>query len=436
MNRSPTPTRTFSRLLIALALSLACIWSAWQAVRFGLGRMLAGYGLMTNELAPVDQALRLSPGDPDARVNRAALLSQRGDHGQAAAELERAAQLRPRDYYLWLELGMARDRMGDAARAELAFRESKRLAPHYAQPAWQLGNLLFRAGRQEEALEELTRAAKTDSTFVPAVIELSWAARPNPTAVREMLKPQTSLEHLALARFFAKHAAGAEAVVEFRKAGTPKREEAASLITQLIAQGAYRDAREAWAYAYLSGNANPEPPDVLIYDGGFERPLTVDDPGFGWRVSQNLPNTNLSHDAANPREGGKSLRIDFRGISNSATTVVSQLILVEPKTHYRLQFASRTQELVSGGLPFIVVSEATSPHVRIAESAALAGGTDQWRDATLEFDTGPQTRAVLVQVLRKWCTSEPCPIFGSLWLDAFALRKLASNTVGNKQRAA
>jgi tetratricopeptide (TPR) repeat protein len=155
--------------------------------------MLAGYGLMTNELAPVDQALRLSPDDPDARVNRAALLSQRGEHGQAAAELERAAQLRPLDYYLWLELGMARDRMGDPARAELAFRESKRLAPYYAQPVWQLGNLLFRAGRQEEALGELSRAAKTDSTLVPAVIELTWAARSNATAVREMLKPQSLL---------------------------------------------------------------------------------------------------------------------------------------------------------------------------------------------------------------------------------------------------
>ena len=422
MTHKPTPIQTLARLLLALALSLACIWSAWQAVRFGLGRVLAGYGLMTNELAPVDQALRLSPDDPDARVNRAALLSQRGEHQEAAAELERAAQLRPRDYYLWLELGMARDRMGDAARAELAFREAKRLAPHYAQPAWQLGNLLFRAGLEEEALGELVRAAKTDPTLLPAIIELTWAARPNATAVRELLKPQTSLEHLALARFFAKRGAGAEAVVEFRGAGTPNLEEAASLINQLIAQGAYRDAREAWVYAYLSGNANPEPPDVLIYDGGFERALTIDDPGFGWRVSQTLPNIKLSQDSANAREGGKSLRVDFRGITNPVA-VVSQMILVEPKTHYRLQFASRTQELVSGGLPFIAVSEATPPRVQIAETPVLAGGTDQWRDSTLEFDTGPQTHAVLVQVLRKGCTPEPCPIFGSLWLDAFVLTK-------------
>ncbi|MDX6611705.1 MAG: hypothetical protein QOD75_891 [Blastocatellia bacterium] len=410
------------RLLLAVFLSLLCIGAASQAVRLGLSRMFAGYGLLTGDLGPVDQALRMTPDDPDARVNRAALLSQRGDHREAAAELERAAQLRPRDYYLWLELGMSRDRMGDAAGAELAFRESKRLAPNYAQPAWQLGNLLFRAGRQDEALAELVRAAKTDSTFVPAAIELGWAVRPSAAAIKEILKPQTAFEHLALAHFFARHGDGADAIAEWHSSGSENRDEIVSLIRQLIGQSAYRDAHELWAQAYVSGNSNPEPPGVLMYDGGFERPLAVDDPGFGWRVSQKITNVNLSIDANNPREGAKSLRIDFHGVSN-APSAVSQMVLVEPKTHYRLQFSSRVQELVSGGLPVIVVADAAAPQVEFIVSPGLAGGTDQWRDSNVEFQTSDRTQAVVVQIKRLSCASEPCPIFGSLWLDSFSMQR-------------
>jgi tetratricopeptide (TPR) repeat protein len=413
-----------ARLGVALVLAAACIWATWLAARMGLSRMFAGYGFITGELGPVDQALRIVPADPDVRVNRAFLLSQRGEYSEAAAELERATQLRPRDYYLWLELGMTRDQIGDAAGAERAFRESARLAPHYAQPAWQFGNLLFRLGRQDEAFPELLRAVRSDSTFLPGVINLAWAARPDPAAVRETLQPQTSFEHITLAHFFAKHGEGASAVAEFRSAGVSDREDIRSLIKELIAQRSFRDAHEVWAHEYLPGNSHAENDASGMYDGGFEKPLELNEPGFGWQVSQNIPTINLSLDPNNANEGAKSLRIDFRGISNPAVTVASQIILVDPKTHYRLEFAGRVQELVSGGLPVVVVTDAGLPNSTLIESQPMASGTDQWRESVLDFTTGPQTQAVQLQLRRKFCASEPCPIFGSLWLDAFSLRKV------------
>ncbi|MDT7781461.1 MAG: hypothetical protein QOC99_3973, partial [Acidobacteriota bacterium] len=48
-----------------------------------------------------------------------------------------------------------------------------------------------------------------------------------------------------------------------------------------------------------------------------------------------------------------------------------------------------------------------------------------WQDFSVEFNA-PQTTsgAVRVALLRQPCTSSPCPAFGSVWLDAFTLRRL------------
>lgn len=425
METASIPTRPLSnltRLALSAILAAACLGAMWLAIEMGLARILAGYGLLTSDLAPVDQALRLSPADPEARVNRAFLLSQRGEFAAAAAELERAAQLRPRDYYLWLELGMARDQSGDAAGAERAFRESARLAPYYAQPPWQLGNFLFRQGRHDEALRELHRAARSDPTHLPHIIGLAWAALGDAEAVRKVLQPQSAYEHIALAKFFARKGNGKEAAAEFLRAGTTSADDRRDLIVQLMTQKEFDAAYEIWAEG-RDAAANATGADrSRVHDGGFEAPLEIKDPGFGWRVSQDNPAINLSLDAANPHQGGKSLRLEFRGAPGPQTPAISQLIRVQPETRYRLQFAARTQELVSGGLPFVAIGDAVVPAVMFAESQLFPGGSAPWSEYVVDFTTGKETHAVLLQLRRKPCTTEPCPIFGLLWLDSFSLR--------------
>lgn len=440
LSNNPALVR-LARLAIAVVLSLACVWAMWLALRIGfansafLFRPLAALGILSEdgsisgELAAVNRALRLTPNDPDARAVRGLLLSQYGEYGDAVLELERATELRPRDYYLWLELGMARDQLGDQEGAGRALRESVRLAPYYARPAWQYGNLLFRQGRRDEAFAELRRAARSDSALLPGTIDLAWSASGNAEAVRKALQPQRPFEHLALARFLAKHGEGKEAMAEFLSAGATSREDSRDLVTDLLGQKDFRDAHEIWAREH--GNQTAESPEQssLTYDGGFEKPLEVNDPGFGWQVIQNVPSISLSLDTANSYKGARSLRIAFHGDSNSAAPVISQIVLVDPKTHYRLQLAARTEEVISGGLPVVVVSDVDVTGVTLAESEPFASGTSPWHEWVLDFTTGAQANVILVSVRRKSCPAGPCPIFGSLWLDEFFLRAIPGREV-------
>jgi hypothetical protein len=117
--------------------------------------------------------------------------------------------------------------------------------------------------------------------------------------------------------------------------------------------------------------------------------------------------------------------LDWNGNSPPNPPVMSQLVLVEPNARYHLSFAARTQDVVSGGLPFVVVFDKNSKDNRVLAQSATLGkeNNNNWQDYSLEFTTSSETRAILVGLQRESCGADPCPIFGRLWLDAFALRK-------------
>ena len=111
--------------------------------------------------------------------------------------------------------------------------------------------------------------------------------------------------------------------------------------------------------------------------------------------------------------------------------MVSQLVLVTPETRYRLNFAARTESLVSGGLPLVVLKDATSDRPKIAQSGLLSQGTQGWREYSIDFDTTDTTVAITVNIQREPCSSNPCPIMGRAGFDNFSIKRLQPTTSGN-----
>ena len=116
------------------------------------------------------------------------------------------------------------------------------------------------------------------------------------------------------------------------------------------------------------------------------------------------------------------MRVDFSGDSDLGPPVISQLILVEPRTRYQLQFAARTEGLVSGGLPYLIVSNATDGSV-LGQTGLFPRQATDWQDYMLDFNSGENTSTIQLMLRRVPCSKSPCPIFGHLWLDNFVLRK-------------
>lgn len=414
------------RFATAILAICCCLGAATVAARFGLAKIYSKDALTSGSLAAADKAVSLTPTDADAHFARAIALSFEGRPDEAIGEYEQAARLRPRDYFLWLSLGTVRDQAGDKSGALAAFQEAVRLAPYYAQPRWQLGNALLRAGRLDEAFAELRRAAISDSSLLPGLVDLAWGVYGGDAGtVEQVIQPQTAQWHLQLARFLFKHGKTAEGVAHYRAAGTVSDEDRNSLLEELLSAKRFREAYEIW-----SGGRGPQGAAKLssdsygIADGSFEALKSLDQPGFGWRRRRDLQGVAISLDAREPHSGKYSLRLDYQGNSNANAPVVSQLVPVEPDSHYRLSFTARTQDVVSGGLPLIIVTDAGSDREqKIAQSTPLPKNSNGWQEYVIEFATGKETGAVQISVGRQACADQQCPIFGQVWLDDFLMQK-------------
>lgn len=395
---------------------VAC-WTAWASLRVGAARFFAEHGLRTRATQEAELAASLAPADPDTHFARAWLLSHAGDTGGAVRVYERALALRPLDYVIWVELGKTREATGDTAGALEAFRRAVTLAPFYAEPRWQLGNALLRAGSRAEAVAELRRAAESDPRFYPNLVRTLWhASGRDPRALVRDASPRTPDETLALARFLIKEGEPAVGLELLRGSGASLAEEGRrTLVADLIAAERFAEAYGVWSEGRGSTGSLP--------GGGFEEEARSDEQGFGWRFALGGQNVKLSLDADSPREGARSLKVEYAGNSEPSQAPVSRLVAVEPGARYRLTFAARTKEVVTGGPPFVNIVSAAKTGETLAEAAPLAASTDGWQESALEF-TAPTAGAVRVALRRKPCTTSPCPAFGAVWLDAFELRRL------------
>ncbi len=393
----------------------------WSAGRSGLSSLLSNYGASNNQVDAINAAVNLSPDDPGSHYLRGTVLEANGELGAAVSEYRDAASLRPDDYVLWLSLAHACELNGDKSCALAAAKQALALAPYYAQPHWQLGNILLRGGQIDEAFKELRLAASSDPTMLPLIIDLAWQlSRGDVEFVKQTIQPETPESYKALALYFKKRGEVSAASAMFHSAGPGAELERQQHLNELIAAKQFKEAYALWATSHASNSQNVF---GALRDPGFEQENNLEEPGFGWRRDNKAPSLSLSLDDRDPGEGRYSLRVDFKGDSDPKVPIVSQLVLVEPSAHYQLHFAITSEDLVSGGLPGISVIDAGSNAV-LGQTSEFPQRTNNWQDYTIDFKSREETTAVRVSLQRESCRESPCPIFGRLRLDNFFIRKL------------
>lgn len=407
-------------LLVAVAIG-GCLLAIRAAAAFGVSRVLGTYSLMSGNLAAAGEAVHLAPRDAEAHFADAAVLSLSGAPAQSLLELERAVALRPADYGLWSELGLLRDQTGDSEGALAAFNEAINRAPYYSQPRWNRGNVLLRRGDYEAAFSDLRQASQSNPDLMPGLIDLAWGVSKGDVNLTEQLAQiKSDKMRIAFALFLARHGKAKEALAQLGAAGTAPEATKRELVDQLLAKAAFKEAFEVWE-SVGGGDRDTGP---AIQDSGFEESLSFGQGGFGWRVPRDLQATRVSLDATHPQSGARDLQVEFSGNSNPGSALLSQLILLEPAKHYRIHFAGRSQDIVTGGLPLLVVSDAGGEKKQLGASPPLAKGTSEWSQYSFEFTTTPTTAAVLLSLQRESCTTSPCPIFGAISLDSFSVELL------------
>jgi hypothetical protein len=421
----PRMRSRFLRPLLAVVFMLLCAFGIAASWRMGVGRLLARYAAYATLREQADRAVKVSALDAETHSARAAVLYNLHDVPGALRELESAVKLRPGDYLLWLQLGRAREEAGDKEGAILALRESMRLAPYYSEPRWQYGNVLYRMGRFEEAFDELRRAADSNPSLLPVLIDLAWGTyKGDAKAVEKIISPRTDAVRMALARFFIKKEKTVEALALIRALGEMSAEDRKALVVELIKSRQFKAAYEVWAVGEVDNERRVNVAQGIT-DPGFEGRINLTQKGFGWQQERELEGVKLSLDTKEPEAGARSLLIEWNGQPNPPVSVITQTVLVEPNSRYRLRFYARTEKLVTAGLPVLDIADASSKESRVlAESKAFPQDAPAWQEFEVEFSTSDSTEAVIISLRRQNCDTNPCPVFGRVWLDDFSLRKL------------
>ena len=396
-----------------------CLLLMQASARFGMSRMFARYALASNSIEIADEAVKISPSDPEARRARAAVFNRQQNPAEAAKSLEQAISLRYRDDYLWIELGNTREDLGDTQGALSALDQAVRWAPHYAHTHWQRGNLLLRMGQANEAFAELRTAATANPRYAPNLIDLAWGISRNDIKTTEaILDIKNDNQRLALIRYLARNGKGKAVLDQIPLLTKPLSTENKNEIARLLFDSKAFDA----SFALSQPLGYFREPRIINWD--FEEPLVLNDSGFGWIIPP-PQKSRFAIDLTEKSRGEKSLQVNLDGSWTPGTPLLSQIFIVKQSTTYRLTFAVKTKDLVTGGPPVIVINDATNDQL-LGKSENFPTATTPWTKLSVNFTTLPNSQAAVIRLQRNNCDSSPCPIFGTLWLDEFFIEQTES----------
>jgi tetratricopeptide (TPR) repeat protein len=124
-----------------------------------LGTPLAA---VNHAIAERTEAIRITPRNARAFVERADLLYDKGDFDRAAADFTEALRLGAREADVWRGRGMARANLGDFAGAIADYDEALRREPRHAETLHNRGLAHGRKGDTARALADLDEALRLD----------------------------------------------------------------------------------------------------------------------------------------------------------------------------------------------------------------------------------------------------------------------------------
>lgn len=352
----------------------------------------------------------------------------RGDD-MAAHALE-AVRLSPYDYKLRELLASIQESQGYRFDAEQSLRTAVSLAPNYADVHWRLANLLLRQGKLDESTAEFLKAGRQDDQLLPNTLDLLWRASKGDVS---KLRPLVNDDHARLdfAQFLLQRQHAEDAVEVLGEAGRTAKlasSQTSEVLNALIAQGRFDLAKRAWV-GLVADDSNKASDDSTIWNGGFETDILLNHTQFDWSIAAS-DYARISIDGNVAHNGKRSLRIDFSGRDTTRLdSEIKQLVVVKPATRYRLLWFVRTDGLVTPKGPRVEVSPASGAGNTVL-SEAVASGSNDWREMSLDFTTPASamgSTAIYLSIVRRPEFSYDDPTIGTVRFDDFTITELKTS---------
>ena len=399
----------------------AFAFAGWQFAKWGLASSAA------SRAGDVDVALYLTglaPADPQTHYAAAVFLEKSFDPKdieKALQELETATAVSPNNYLLWLELGRARERSGDAEGAERALRQALALAPNYSRVQWALGNALLRQGRTEDAFAEIRKAVVGDPALADSAATTAWLFFDGDiNAIRKAMDGSARFES-SLAALLMREKRFDEALEIWNKIPADEKKTfhkaTGSLLAAKLLEGKrFRSAVQVTNEIGAVDGLQPE----KINNGGFESAVKSEGAGpFEWQIAPGLhPQIALS--GGQKHGGSNSLYLIFNATDAKEFRTVSQTVAVEPGATYRLEVSYRSDLKTAAVFKWQILDAADGKLIASTEGNAPRA---EWTPLHAEFKVPAESDGITIRLVREGC-GQVCNISGNLWFDDLSLQRL------------
>jgi hypothetical protein len=369
----------------------------------------------------------ISPRDPDTHLALAIMLEKSfepGDNERALVEYERAVELSPNNYLMWLALARGLSRTGNVEKADRAFTRAIELAPNYSNVQWAYGNFLVRQNRVEEGFALIAKAAASNPQYPGPAAVLAMQIFDNDVGrVRNVLGGGEDADSAlapvlaSLKRFDDAHNAwyrlpSDQKITKYKKLGD-------QLIEQMVVGGQFRHA--ARITADLDEEEISKPVIGQVANGGFENGVKLKQAGrFEWQIGEGIePQIALSE--THKHTGKYGLWAVFNTFETAGFRQITQTIAVEPGARYRFEAYYVSALKTASKLRFEIINPATG--VVLATTDEMSP-TSEWKRLIVEFTLPADVDGIKIQLLREGCNGPACPVSGTLGLDDISITRL------------
>lgn len=141
--------------------------SSYAKAHMGLGLAIGASGDIPGSIVELKKAIELDPYLAPAYLSLGRAYAAQGNWMGAADQYKKSLAIQ-QDYPALSELGWAQENLGDLAGAETSYRSAVALQPNNAVAHYNLGAVMARLGRKDQARQELQKALSLDQNLTDA----------------------------------------------------------------------------------------------------------------------------------------------------------------------------------------------------------------------------------------------------------------------------
>jgi len=388
----------------------------WYTIREYRAQRLAD----SLDQSAIEKAVRLQPKNATYHdlLCRSMIFVTR-EPTQAIDECRKAAALNPYSSSYWLDLAQAYLSAGNRLQYLDAIHNAIVVDPTTPDTAWNAANFLLIQGDVPNALKEFGVALRGDPTLATPVLNICWQTLHDTVPIQKILPPNPDiyLTFINLLLSNGEPTAAHQIWTSLIQLNQPFDYRHALLYVDSLLQSRNIDeASDVWKQVVsrsteLRGYSRP---GDLIEDGSFSHEIL--NSGFAWHYTPR-PNILAILDANEFHSDGRSLLLTYSDTGGDAG--IFQYIAVQPDTRYRLVAWVKSQDLSTANGPRIALSDAFDNKVYLATDETT--GTTDWHRLESLFQTGPQTKLLILTILRSPAETR---IQGQFWLDDISLQAM------------